>query len=83
MDVLGRDRATEAYRVCVDIDGKRIVGLVPERLMAGGLPLTGGHGAAYRWLARHAGEIEETLKRLATGHGAGKPPFDAVVLAEE
>ncbi len=83
--MLGRDPASEMYRVAIKVDGRRVVGLVPERLMSTGLPLTGGrgHGIAYEWLSRHGKQIEDTLKTLATGDGRVKAPFDTVVLAEE
>jgi len=85
VEVLGRDPVAEAYRVAAVVDGRRVVGLLPERLISAGLPLTGGHGhqTAYEWIARHTGKIEETLKTLATGRGRVKAPFDAVVLVEE
>lgn len=83
--MLGRDPGREAYRVATVVDGARVVGLVPERLMSANLPLVGGHGhgLAYEWLARNNVAIEATLKTLATGNGRIRSPFDAVVLAEE
>jgi hypothetical protein len=83
MEVLGRDAAREGYRVATGGDG-RLVGLVPETLIAEGVRLTGGHGhrTAYDWLARHAREIEDTLRTRAAG-GRPKPPFDRIVLEEE
>jgi len=85
MEVLGRDPVREAYRVAADVGGQRVVGLIPETVMACGVPLTGGrgHGLAYDWIARHTRQIEETLTTLATGAGQIRPPFDTVVLAEE
>jgi len=82
--VLGRDSAREAIRVAVGGPNGRIVALVPEALIGGGAPLTGGkgHGTAYHWLARHAREIEETLRTRAAG-GRPKAPFDRIVLEEE
>jgi hypothetical protein len=84
MEVLGRDAANEAYRIAIDHGGRRVVGLLPEAVMARG-PLVGGHGhaTAYDWIARHRREIETTLKTLADGTGRPKAPFDAMVLAEE
>ncbi len=85
MEVLGRDTVREAYRVAIDLDGDRVVGLIPEVVMASRLPLTGGHGhaQAYDWISRHTSQIEDTLKTPATGAGTIRPPFDTVVLAEE
>ena len=84
MEVLGRDAAKGAYRVSIDYGGQRVVGLLPEAIMARG-PLTGGqgHATAYDWIARHEREIETTLKTLADGTGRPKAPFDAMVLTEE
>jgi hypothetical protein len=84
MEVLGRDSAREAIRVAVSRSGGRIVGLVPEALIASGVPLTGGHGhrTAYDWLAAHAREIEDTLRTRAAG-GCPRAPFDRIVLEEE
>jgi hypothetical protein len=84
MEVLGRDVANGAYRVAIDHGGRRVVGLLPETLMAAG-PLTGGHGhaSAYDWIARHEREIETTLKTLADGTGRPTAPYDAMVLVEE
>jgi len=79
MEVLGRDGAAEAYRVAHD----GIVGLLPEALIADH-SLTGGHGhaTAYDWIARHAHEIETTLKTLRDG-GRPDAPFDRMALVEE
>lgn len=83
--MLGRDSAREAYRVAIGGPGDRIVGLVPDGLIAEDARLTGGRGhqTAYDWLAAHAREIEQTLRTLAEGSGAPKAPFDRVVLQEE
>ncbi len=85
MEVLGRDSTREAYRVAIDGPKGRLVGLVPEALIAEGARLTGGHGhrTAYDWLAAHAREIEKTLGILADPQGKPKAPFDRVVLEEE
>jgi hypothetical protein len=84
MQVLGRDSAREAIRVAIGGPDGRIVGLVPETLIAQGLRLTGGHGhrTAYEWLAAHAREIEDTLRTCAAGGRPGAP-FDRIVLEEE
>ena len=83
MEVLGRDAAREAYRVATGEAG-RLVGLVPDGLIAEGVRLTGGHGhrTAYDWLAAHAREIEDTLRTRADG-GQPRAPFDRIVLEEE
>ncbi len=85
MDVLGRDNAREAYRIAADTAEGRVIGLLPEAVIASGIPLTGGRGhqTAYDWIARHAREIETTLGALRTGHGRIRPPFDRMVLEGE
>jgi hypothetical protein len=84
MEVLGRDAAKGAYRVAIEHGGRRVIGLLPEAVIAR-RTLTGGHGhaTAYDWIARHEREIETTLKTMADGTGRPKAPFDAMVLAEE
>jgi hypothetical protein len=84
MEVLGRDAAKGAYRVAIEYGGRRVVGLLPEAVMACGA-LTGGqgHATAYDWIARHEREIETTLKTMANGTGRPRAPFDSMVLAEE
>ena len=83
MQVLGRDSAREAYRVATDGPEGRIVGLLPEAVIGQGL-LTGGHGhqTAYEWIARHADQIDRTLKALRSG-GTVPRPFDRMELVEE
>jgi hypothetical protein len=83
MDVLGRDAAREAYRVATG-GSARLVGLVPDALIAEGARLSGGHGhrTAYDWLAAHAQEIEDTLRTRAAG-GRPRAPFGRIVLEEE
>jgi hypothetical protein len=84
MEVLGRDSLQEAHRVAIGAPPRRIVGLVPDSLIAEGLRLTGGigHRTAYQWIADHAREIETTLRTRAAG-GRPRPPFDRIVLEEE
>jgi hypothetical protein len=83
MEVLGRDAVREGYRVAT-LGGARLVGLVPEALIAHSTRLTGGdgHRTAYDWLAAHAREIEDTLRTRAAG-GRPRAPFDRIVLEEE
>ena len=85
MDVLGRDSAREAYLVATGDGGDRIVGLLPDAVISASRPLTGGHGhqTAYDWIARHAQEIELTLRALNDGRGRIRPPFDRIVLEGE
>jgi hypothetical protein len=85
MDVLGRDSRREAYRVAIGDPEARIEGFVPETVMAGTAPFTGGRGhqAAYDWIARHSAEIELTLRAMASGRGKIRAPFDRLVLKED
>jgi len=85
MEVLGHDSAREAYRVAVTGRHGRLVGVVPDAVIASGLRLTGGHGhqTAYSWLARHAHEIELTLNALSEGRRPFRAPFDRMELEGE
>jgi hypothetical protein len=85
MDVLGRDRSREAYRIATGEAEGRVVGLLPEAVIASGMALTGGRGhqTAYDWIARNAVEIETTLRALRDGRGRIRPPFDRMVLEGE
>ncbi len=84
MDVLGRDAAREAYRVATGGAESRLVGFVPDAMIAEGVRLTGGRGhrTAYDWIADHAREIDNALRTRAEG-GRPKAPFDRIVLEEE
>jgi len=84
MDVLGRDGAREAYRVATGGRDRRLVGLIPDGVIAEGVRLTGGRGhqTAYDWIADHAREIDNALRTRAGG-GRPKAPFDRIVLEEE
>ncbi len=85
MDVLGRDIAREAYRVATGSAGNRIVGFIPEAVIAEGMCLSGGRGhqTAYEWIARHAKQIEQALRALRDGSGAIRAPFDRMMLEGE
>ena len=85
MDIKGRDIATESYRVVVEVDGRHVTALVPERLAAdtrliGQRP---SHQTAYVWIAEHKNKIEATILQLARGSKRPKPPFDQITLLEE
>ncbi|GGL62211.1 hypothetical protein [Wenxinia marina] len=84
MEVLGRDPAREAFRVATDTPDGRIVGLLPEHVIGRGLLIGGhGHATAYDWIARHAGEIDLTLKALRSGEGRIPRPFNRMELVED
>jgi len=84
MEVLGRDRETESYHVKVDVDGKLVSALVPERLAAdlriGARP---SHQAAYVWMAGYKDKIEKAITQLAQGKGRPRAPFDQITLVKE
>ncbi len=84
MEVLGRDSAREAYRVAIGGPDARITGLIPDRVISRTLQLTGGRGhqTAYDWIARHAHDIEDTLKALS-GDPSGKARIPDMVLEED
>ncbi len=84
IEVLGRDSMAEAYRVATGGADGRIVGLIPDSVISDRMTLTGGRGhqTAHEWLARHATEIEKTLRDLASGR-APRAPFDRMVLEED
>ena len=84
MDVLGLDRATECYRVAIDVDGEKVVALVPERLAAdlkiGARP---SHQAAYVWMAGYEEKIEKAITQLVHGTRRPRAPFDQITLVKE
>ena len=84
MNVLGRDPATECYRVTHEVDGRVVTALVPERLAAdlkmGARP---SHQAAYVWMAGQEQKIEKVIAQLARGKGRPRPPFDQITLVKE
>ncbi|MEL7116341.1 MAG: hypothetical protein AAGP08_12260 [Pseudomonadota bacterium] len=85
MDIRGRDPATECYRIVVNVDGRDVMGLVPERLAAD-LRLVGArptHQDAYVWIAAHKDRIEAAIEALASGSKPPKRPFDQITLSED
>ena len=85
MDVRGRDPVTECYRVVVNVDGREVMGLVPERHAADFRQPAArpSHQDAYVWLAANRQKIETAIANLARGTGRVKPPFDEITLIEE
>ncbi|MEX0367198.1 MAG: hypothetical protein AB3N22_14075 [Ruegeria sp.] len=85
MEIRGRDPATECYRVDLDVDGRTVTALVPERLAAD-MRLIGArpsHQTAYVWMAENKEKIEAAIAMLARGTGRPKAPFDQITLIEE
>lgn len=84
MQVLGLDRATESYRVVIDVDGRDVTAWVPERLAVdlkiGARP---SHQAAYVWMAGYEKKIEKAIAQLARGTGKPRKPFDQITLVKE
>ena len=85
MEIKGRDPATESYRVVLEVDGRNITALVPERLAAG-FRMIGtrpSHQSAYVWIAAHREKIETSIAKLARGTTGLKSPFDQITLVKE
>ncbi len=85
MEIKGRDPATECYRVVMQIDGRAVTALVPERLAAdtrivGARPT---HQDAYVWIAGHKDKIETAIAALARGGRRPKAPYDQITLIED
>ena len=85
MEIRGRDVETECYRVDMDVDGRTVSALVPERLAAetrlfGTRP---SHQDAYVWMAEHKEKIEAAIALLARGSGRPKAPYDQIILIED
>lgn len=85
MEIKGRDPATESYRIVVEVDGRSITALVPERLAAdfrviGSRP---SHQTAYVWIAAHKDKVADAIAKLARGSTRIKSPFDQITLVEE
>ncbi len=86
MEVLGRNSALEATRIAIGGSGEaRVIGLLPDTVISREMTLTGGRGhqTAYDWIARHATQIETTLRALRDGTGPIRPPFDRITLEAE
>ncbi|MBE1284712.1 MAG: hypothetical protein GJ676_15480 [Rhodobacteraceae bacterium] len=85
MEIRGRDQETESYVVEMELDGKIVKALVPERLAAD-LRIIGArpsHQEAYVWMAAHKQKIEAAIAKLARGARRPKAPFDQIILIEE
>ena len=85
MEVMGGDPETECYRVVLDVDGRSVTALVPERLAVhrpqfGSRP---SHQDAYVWMAGHKDKIEAAIAMLARGTGRPRAPYDQIILIEE
>lgn len=78
MEIMGRDIETESYRIAIDVDGRRVVAHVPERLFSdhGERP---SHQAAYEGIAGQRARIETAITQLAQG-ATPKPPYDTITL---
>ena len=85
MEVLGRDPATESFRVVLTVDGRQVTALVPERLAANVRLFAARptHQTAQVWIAENQKQIEAAMTKLARGTGRPKAPFDQITLIEE
>ncbi|MBM9595195.1 hypothetical protein [Roseitranquillus sediminis] len=81
MRVEGFDSSANAWRVTFEADGRPLVGLVPEALVAGGTERPGHHDV-YAWLDRHARQIHSALITKARG-GEPRAPYDRLSLGED
>lgn len=84
MEILGRDVATEAYRVVHSVDGRDVTAWVPERLTAD-LTVVGrpSHQTAYVWIANNRARIEAAIESLVRRGRAARAPFDQITLVKE
>lgn len=85
MEIKGRDPETECYRVTLEVDGRSVLALVPERLAADThlFGVRPSHQTAYVWMAEHKDKIETAITLLARGTRRPKAPYDQIVLIEE
>lgn len=85
MNVRGRDPATECYVVEVEVEGRTVRALVPERL-SHDLQLVGArpsHQTAYVWMAENKKHIVAAITTLVRGPRRPKAPYDQITLIEE
>ncbi|SNR60718.1 hypothetical protein [Puniceibacterium sediminis] len=80
VEVLGRDVASEAYRVRVDMAPGGVTAQVPEVLMEGLRPGDRPtHQEAYEWIARHGRQIQAAITALRAGR-TPRLPMDLITL---
>ncbi len=81
MNVLGKTRDAEAYRISVEIGGEEVVAHVPDALLSAehGQEAKVSHEAAYEWIATLRHEVEEAIRTLKGG-GTPPAPFDQITL---
>lgn len=85
MEIRGRDIATESYRATLDVDGRDVTALVPERLAVTWLKdgTRPSHETAYKWMAENKAMIETAITQLVRGTRRPKAPLDEITLIEE
>ena len=84
MEIRGRDIATESYRITMDVDGRDVMALVPERL-ADNINIIAArptHQEAYVWIAANKDKIEAAIAQLARG-GQPRRPFDQITIVKD
>ena len=81
MQVGGYDHGREAWKVTVEAGGRRLVGWVPEALVAGDKARP-PHEDVYRWIDRHRGPIERALRNRAAGRPVAAP-YDRLSFGED
>ena len=84
MEILGRDVATECYRVVHSVDGRDVAAWVPERLAAD-INIVGrpSHQTAYVWIGNNKTRIEAAIESLARKGRTARAPFDQITLVKE
>ena len=81
MRVLGKTRASDAYRIGLDIEGTEVGALIPEALLSveHGQAARVSHQAAYEWIEAHAHDLVHTIRTLNSG-ARPRAPFDQITL---
>jgi hypothetical protein len=84
MDVLGKNKTAEAYRVSVEIDGRAVVGLVPDAFLTSeyGTGARVSHTEAYEWIAANRHDLTDAIRARLAGQQP-RAPYRAVVLEQE
>ncbi|MGP1355843.1 MAG: hypothetical protein ACTS11_04905 [Roseicyclus sp.] len=79
--MLGKTRASDAYRIGLDIEGAEVVALIPEALLSAehGQTARVSHQAAYEWIESQAHALVHAIRTLHSG-ARPRAPFDQITL---
>ena len=79
--VLGKTRASDAYRLGLDLAGTEVVALIPEALLSAEHGQTDRvpHQAAYEWIEAQAPDLADAIRLLSKG-ARPRAPFDQITL---